>query len=79
MSEEAPRYQLNESDALIATAREVARLGNRAIIMDLRQSFLCAVDQLERACGVSPTTAEIRAMYRTRQNGHGKYIGGQLD
>lgn len=69
MSEEAPVYQVNESDALLTTAREISRLGNRAIILDLRKSFLSCVDLLERAAGLSPTTAEIRAQWRLRQNG----------
>jgi hypothetical protein len=38
--------------------------GSRNLLMSLRKSWLEAVDAIEREIGVSPTTAEIRQMYR---------------
>ena len=72
MTDDMPQYQINESDAVLATAREVARVQSARVILDLRQSFLCAVDTLERAVGISPTTAEIRSLWRRQQNGNGR-------
>lgn len=67
MTEDAPLYEINRTDTLSVTADAVVRLGNRSIILDLRRCFLDAVEQLERAAGVSPTTAEIRSMWRTEK------------
>ena len=63
MSEDTPRYEVNESSALIQTAETVARLGNRSVVLDLRRSFLAAIETLERVAGISPTTQEVREFW----------------
>lgn len=64
MSEERGTYQVNSTDALVATAEIVAHSGGINTIRNLRESFLNAVDVLERAAGIRPTTSEIRRMWR---------------
>lgn len=53
------------SDALMATAEIVARNGAMGTIRSLRESFLSAVDVLEKAMGLSPRTAELRSQWRS--------------
>jgi len=36
----------------------------RALLLVLRQALLLIVDAVERYCGITPTTAEIRKAYR---------------
>lgn len=63
MSEARPTYQVNSTDALMATAEVVVCVGNIDTIRDLRRSFLAALDTLEQAAGIYPTTKEIRRMW----------------
>lgn len=76
MTEEATLYQLNGSDALMQSAQVIARVGNRAVILDLRSALLQAVECLEREAGIRPTTAELRRMWREERiqtNGNGRH------
>lgn len=67
MSEDVPRYAINESAAVVQTVEVIAGMGNRTIAMDLRESLLSAVDVIERCFNISPRTSELRRMWRASQ------------
>jgi len=72
MSRDLPRELDELSDIIAAHAQEIATLRammngrDRGVKLDLRQSWLMAVDTLERDLGIEPRTAELRKLAKGR-------------